>query len=117
MVSLKVLGKHVRSARRRLKLNQEQVAEMSGVSLSYYGKLERGELQPALDRLALICDVLQVPLTDVLKGVSLNEDERRNIATKDAKFEEYFINLDDVISAAAKAVMVSVCRDISTLDK
>ncbi len=45
-----------------LRVNQEDVAERAGISLRYYGSIERGKVTPSVYTLAKIADALQVSL-------------------------------------------------------
>ena len=42
-VSYKIIGRHIRAARKASNLTQEQVAEAMKFSVAHYGRLERGE--------------------------------------------------------------------------
>lgn len=115
--SCKVMGKHLRDARKRLKLKQEDVAQMTQVSLPYYGKLERGELCPSIDRLARICKVLKLPLPDVFRGVMPLEEAMRQLTPTGVEYLDFFTQLGDRVDDRTKIVMMEVCKQIATLDK
>lgn len=54
------LGRRIRIQRRTLHLTQEQVAERSGISLSFLGHIERGTRKASLETLISISNVLKV---------------------------------------------------------
>lgn len=54
------LGKRIRSYRRNLRLTQEQLAEKTGVSLSFIGHIERGTRKASLETLVGISNALNV---------------------------------------------------------
>lgn len=119
IVSYLLLGEHIRSARKNLKLRQIDVADLAGVSLSYYGKLERGKIHPNVERLARICRTLKVSLTVVFYGV---DDMPVKISEKsktlvDGEFMKFFTNMDTVASDRAKIVMMVICEQVMTLEK
>lgn len=114
--SCKVLGKHLRDARKKMKLNQEEVANMTHVSLPYYGKLERGEICPSFDRLARICKTLQVPLPDVFKGTMPLEEAKQTEKPTVTEFITFFTYLGNRVDDDMKAVMMEVCRQIASLE-
>lgn len=114
--SYEVIGKRIRDARKRLQLKQVEVAHISHVSLPYYGKLERGELCPNLDRLIRVCKALQLPLTDVFKGVMQEEQTISHVTSVDTEFKEFFSHIADRVDDDMKIVMMGVCRQIETLN-
>ena len=44
-IEYKVIGRHIRAARKQKKMTQEAVAEALGVSLNHFGKVERGDVR------------------------------------------------------------------------
>ena len=54
------LGKRIREHRRALGLTQEQLAERTGVSLSFIGHIERGTRKASLDTLVAISNALNL---------------------------------------------------------
>lgn len=115
--SCKVIGKHLRDARTRLKLKQADVARMTYVSLPYYGKLERGEICPSIDRLARICKTLHLPLPDVFKGIATLEEVKLEKTPTETEFENFFSYIGNRVDDKTKAVMIEVCRQIAMLDE
>ncbi|MBO4651139.1 MAG: helix-turn-helix transcriptional regulator [Clostridiales bacterium] len=56
----KVIGNAIRTIRREKELSQFSVAQRSGINLSYYCKLERGEANPSIRKLHAILRALGV---------------------------------------------------------
>ncbi|MBN1210564.1 MAG: helix-turn-helix domain-containing protein [Myxococcaceae bacterium] len=54
----RTLGRNIREARRQLGLTQEQMAERLEMSPEEYGRVERGNLAPRLERFLAICRIL-----------------------------------------------------------
>ena len=65
------IGKNIRSYRIKRKLRQEDLAEMTDLSVTYIGMVERGEKIPALETFIKILNALEISadiiLADVLK--------------------------------------------------
>ena len=65
------IGKNIRAYRVRKNLRQEDLAELSDLSVTYIGMVERGERIPALETFIRILNALEVSadviLADVLK--------------------------------------------------
>ena len=65
------IGKNIRAYRMRKKMRQEDLAELTGLSVTYIGMVERGEKIPALETFIKILNALEVSadiiLADVLK--------------------------------------------------
>lgn len=72
-VSYKVIGSHIRSARKAKKLSQERLAERIGMSPVHFGRLERGERRASLEQLAHIADALHVSTFSLLSGCLVRE--------------------------------------------
>lgn len=115
--SYKIIGKHLRNARKRQKLRQEDVARLADVSLPYYGKLERGGVCPNMDRLIRVCKVLRIPLAEVCKGVMPQEESLSPEVQDDDRFATFFSHLGERVDDNMKSVMIEVCRQIETLDQ
>ncbi len=56
------LGRKLKQARENKKLTQEEVANLVGLSVNYYARIERGEENPSLKRLRKIKEVLNVTI-------------------------------------------------------
>ena len=65
------IGKNIRAYRMRKKMRQEDLAELTDLSVTYIGMVERGEKLPALETFINILNALEVSsdviLADVLK--------------------------------------------------
>lgn len=70
---LKSIGMRIRETRKRLRLTQEEVAECSGIALSFYSAVERGAGNPSVESLVKIANALRVSLTELLCGGELAE--------------------------------------------
>ncbi len=66
----KILGGRLRDRREDLKLSQEDVAHMSAMHVSNYGKIERGLANPSLHTLLRIASVLEVDPGVLIAGLS-----------------------------------------------
>ena len=62
----KLLGSHIKSARKKMRLTQAATAERIGVSTGYYASLERGDTRINLDRLFAICLALRISPASIL---------------------------------------------------
>jgi transcriptional regulator with XRE-family HTH domain len=56
----KELGEKLRHARETAKLTQAQVAEVSGMHVNYYARIERGEENPSFEKLQDIKKVFKI---------------------------------------------------------
>jgi len=55
----------IRSARVELSLTQEEMAYRTSINPTYYSKIERGENNAGVDKLAAIAKVLDIPLSQL----------------------------------------------------
>ncbi|MCL4366485.1 MAG: helix-turn-helix domain-containing protein [Actinobacteria bacterium] len=65
MGSQKQVGQNIKKAREKVGLTQEQVAEKVGIHVSYYSRIERGVVNPSLDKLESIVKVLKIKSSDI----------------------------------------------------
>lgn len=61
----KVFGNTIRKAREAARLTQAEVATKAGVDPSYYAEIERGEVNPTLDKIHGILKVLNLKSFDI----------------------------------------------------
>lgn len=112
-----VIGKHIRDARGRSGLTQARVAQAAEMPLSYYGRMERGQIRPNIDRLARACMVLRIPMSDVFMGVEESPELLTNRVPTDAEFERIVLSIGSQVGEKARGVMLVMCQQIATLDK
>ena len=62
----KMLGSHLREARKRMRMTQAAAAECIGVSSGYYASLERGRVRINLERLFAACLAFRVAPASIL---------------------------------------------------
>lgn len=95
----------IRQSRKKSGLNQEQMAEKMGISLTSYAKLERGETKMSLEKLQHISQILNVDLIELIqdgldKGVVLvgaNDGNHINYGNNDVQQLQEIIKLKDEI--------------------
>lgn len=60
------VGRNIKRIREKRKLKQIDVAVDVGINPSYYSKIERGEVNPSLEKLYRIIKSLNVKSSDIL---------------------------------------------------
>lgn len=60
------IGKNLKKARKQLGLTQLQVAEKAGISVNYYARIERDEVNPSLELFEEVCKALKVKSSEIL---------------------------------------------------
>lgn len=60
------IGKNIKKIREKKRLKQVYVAVDAGINPSYYSKIERGEVNPSLEKLFRIIKSLKVKSFDIL---------------------------------------------------
>jgi transcriptional regulator with XRE-family HTH domain len=60
------LGEKIRKTREKLHLTQLEVAEAAGMTMSYYAQIERGVVNPSLDKLQDIAKILNIKTIGIL---------------------------------------------------
>lgn len=66
MIDYKVLGRRIKAKRKTQRRTQEDIAREIGISLSFYGNIERGLRVPSLETLVSIANALSASLDDLL---------------------------------------------------
>lgn len=59
-------GKRIKKIREKLGLTQAQVAKKAGININYFAVIERGEVNPSLEKLEKIAKALGVKSSDIL---------------------------------------------------
>ncbi len=77
------MGKRIRQKRMSRSMTQEQLAEVTGLSVPYIGMIERGDRTPSLETFIQIADELNATADELLCG-SLQEGYRLRLS----KYEE-----------------------------
>lgn len=85
MLSYEVIGHNIKAARERLKWTQAAVAEKMDITTRFYGKIERGEEKPPLERLAQISELLSVPIESLFAGALPYRDYKNRPPTDDTE--------------------------------
>ena len=116
MISYKIIGDHIKSARLRLGIKQFEAAERAGISVPYYGKYERGDIKPNLDRLGDICIALGIPLESVFQGALITDGKvLDNMPPSAEEFELYLREIARKATDRTKRIMMRVCDEIANL--
>ena len=63
----RAIGQHIRTARLKAKLTQEQTALRAGIGIDSYNRIELGHASPLLDNLIRIADAIGVPLAEFVR--------------------------------------------------
>lgn len=79
------IGERIKEARKNMKMTQEQLAELIGVSFQTISSWEKGDYLPAMDKLEILASSLAVTPTDLVSNKSLNGPEWQ---LKDRMFSE-----------------------------
>lgn len=73
----KLLGEKIRKLRKEKGLTQEQLAELVGVEPRHISRVEGGYSSPSVERLAVMADVLEVPIKELFNFMQLSDSEIR----------------------------------------
>jgi len=76
----KAFGRQVRQLRKLRQFTQEEVAGRAGISYKYVGQIERGEVNPSLDIVVRLAQVLEVAPADLLAFAQPNRPKRVDIS-------------------------------------
>ncbi len=71
------MGEKLRLARKRVKMSQEEVAEILNISRSNISKYENDKLEPNIHTLKQFCELYNVT-ADYLLGIEIKKNESEN---------------------------------------
>ncbi|MGN0506144.1 MAG: helix-turn-helix domain-containing protein [Lachnospiraceae bacterium] len=71
----KQISDNVKKFRRLNHLTQAQLAEKLSLDTQYYAQLERGERNFTIEKIALICEIFQIEIGEIIR---LSDKEERN---------------------------------------
>jgi transcriptional regulator with XRE-family HTH domain len=78
----RLLGDELRRRRIRQGRTLREVSSTARVSLGYLSEIERGQKEASSELLAAVCGALEVPLSQVLRGVSDELELREEAAVR-----------------------------------
>ena len=67
IVNMKTLGEQIKVRRTVLKIKQQELADLAGVSINTVVTIERGTGNPSIKTLVSVCDVLGLQIVTKLK--------------------------------------------------
>ena len=115
-ISYRKIGEHIRNARTKAEMTQAAVAEKLNISLTHYGQLERGDKKFTLDMLGDACELLNIPLEDVVIGAL----ELSRPSPESASEEDKIAYLNSLIKGRSPQtvdVVTEVVESIIKLDR
>jgi transcriptional regulator with XRE-family HTH domain len=69
----RVLGERVLTERQRVGITQMDVANLAGINVAHYGRIERGMGNPNMETLVRLAGVLGVDPGDFLRGMTVDQ--------------------------------------------
>lgn len=117
---LHILGQRIRKQRKKRLLTQSDLAQKSGVSLRFVAQLESGKGNVSVQKLADICLVLDISLSNIFKGIGTGHAKILSlVGMKGAgkttlgqmlseKLNVHFIELDEEIVRTAEMSLSEV---------
>jgi transcriptional regulator with XRE-family HTH domain len=72
-MSKEVIGNSIKERRKMLRITQQELANLSGVSLNTLYKIERGQANPALETIDKIAKILGLETSLVVKTITPTE--------------------------------------------
>lgn len=107
-ISATILGKRLQKARIAKKITQEYVAEKVGLSVPHISRIENGTKPVYFHKLAAWCDVLDVPIEEILTGAVMPANPAHN---------RQFGEIAQGCSEETVTAMLEVCRSIAEVER
>ncbi len=96
------MGQHIRNARRKKHMTQEQLAEKIEMSASFLGHIERGSRAASLETLVAICNALSVSPSELLQDSLVNEAQK--------EIEQLLASMSPAELKQFKKVLALMCK-------
>lgn len=119
-IEYKVIGRHIRAARKRKGMTQEDVAAAIEMSPAHFGKVERGDRPVNLQRLSQLSQVLDIPLEKLVEGAAIADESGTvpsNGFLENTDFLDSIESLAKGCSDDAKRLMIRLCAAVADEDK
>ena len=116
-VSYKVIGRHIRDARKAKGLTQEQFAERLDMSALHYGRLERGDRPASLEQIARIADDLGISTLSLLSGSLTHEPLFADPTADSIAFVERLSRMTSACTAQELETLEEICALFSCQKK
>ena len=116
-LNYRVIGAHMRNARKQKGISQREASKRLGLSPSYYGKFERGEIPPSLERLEQICEMLEIPIDEVFRGATTMPSKEDHLSEGDNEFASFFKSLSLHLSSEEKELIRDLVERILRYSK
>lgn len=107
-VSAVILGKRLQKARKAKKFTQEYIAEVLDLTSEHISRIENGRSNIYLHKLALWCDVLDVPIEEILTGAVMPANPAHN---------RQFGEIAQGCSEETVTAMLETCRQIAEIER
>ena len=107
-VSAEILGSRLKKARMDKGFTQEYVAEKVDFTPEHVSRIERGLKPIYLHKLSEWCDLLDIPMEDVINSAVIPENAEHN---------RQFGEIAKHCSQETVAAMLSACRAIAQVEK
>lgn len=118
-IEYKVIGRHIRDARKQKRMTQEAVAEAIEMSGAHYGKVERGERPINLSRLSQLSVLLDTPLEALVEGSVVTDGSNDTMLNSSgpSEFLEAMCDISKGCSSKATRLMLRLCAAVAEEDK
>ena len=117
-ISYKVIGRHIRDARKSAGLTQEAAANQLGLSPEHYGKAERGERTVNLERLVQISHLYGTTVCTLSEG--FDTEAAATVTQRPAEIDAFLSAMREIAGGCterSRALMLRVCAEIAAIDK
>ena len=107
--NLLLIGSRVKKYRRRARLTQENLAELTNLTVQHIGNIETGRKSPSIDSLIGIADALGITADLLLLGNLESE-----IAVHVCEFAELIISLNNDERDAILEATIAIAKALQT---
>lgn len=114
-ISYKAIGRNIREGRKKRGLTQEEMSRMMEISVTHFGRIERGAHCASLEQIAAIAHILNMSVEALLEGMTEFRRGREDIEKR--RIGVIIDFLSSGCSDEAQGLMIDVCALIAKRDK
>ncbi|WP_431810634.1 helix-turn-helix domain-containing protein [Lysinibacillus capsici] len=108
-------GKMLKSLRKKRGLTLADLSDLSGISISYLNRLEKGERKsPGFTKIIKLAEVLSVPVSSLV-GSCIQESEDKPVSISELFFNHTIEYNDEVLDSKTKALLVEIAETVLLL--
>ena len=98
------IGNFIRELRKENNMSQQKLSDLVPIDRSVVSKWERGEVQPPIDKIIILCNIFNITIDEILCGERLTESNKKS---HQETLSKYLIKQESKYIKAKKCAILS----------